>query len=31
MDHWLELKHRKEAHTTEAGVRGVGWLQEEVN
>lgn len=30
MDHWLELKHRKEAHTTEAGVRGLGWLQEEV-
>lgn len=30
MDHWLELKHRKEAHTAEAGVRGLGWLQEEV-
>lgn len=30
MDRWLELKHREEAHTTEAGVRGLGWLQEEV-
>lgn len=30
MDYWLELEHREEAHSLEAGVWSLGWLQEEV-
>lgn len=30
VDRWLEPKHREEAHTLEAGVWSIGWLQEKV-